>query len=190
MTEDINRRLIARIGKRQGRSTWPRAVATEPQVRTPIDILPIMQPDGAERLELRALDQSASSLGPYLFEWRYNVEDVTAFREWLGIYETRLRELCPAHFRYLGTYEALFGASTPLSGGRYHTLWQHADLAGTLHLQRLQQDFQKDGGEKFLEDEDYFLKLLGELISFQEKTSPARANQLYRLVGKAPDRAG
>ena len=55
MTEDINRRLIARIGKREGRSTWPRAVATEPQVRTPIDIVPITQPDGAERLELARL---------------------------------------------------------------------------------------------------------------------------------------
>jgi hypothetical protein len=207
MTEDIDQRLIARIGRRQGRSTWPRAVAMEPQVRTPIDIVPITESDDEDRRELSALpafNPDAPSFEPYLFEWWYDVhEDARgAFRDWLGIYETDLRRLCPDHFRYLGTFEAVFGASGQGSGSRYRTLWQHADLAGTLYLLRRRATFQKydqnqEAVEKLsddqkkeliaerralLDDETYFLKLLRELISFQDTSSAVRASQLYQLA--------
>jgi hypothetical protein len=182
MTKDLKQRLIDRIGRRDGRSTWPRAVSMEPEVRTPIDIVPITQPDGAGRRQLRALDaldQNAPSFGPYLFEWQYNVrlETINAFHDWLTIYEVRLRTLCPEHFRYLGTFEALFGPSGQSPSGRYRTLWQHADLAGTLHLLRgKQQDYSTP-------DEDEFIKLLKEFISFQDTSaSSLRSSQLYQLV--------
>jgi hypothetical protein len=181
MTEDINRRLIARIGKRHGRSTWPRAVAMEPQVRTPIDIVPITQPDEGNRRPLSAVtpfDPNAPSFGPYLFEWQYNVrvESVNAFHDWLANYEVVLRRLCPEHYRYLGTFEALFGPNGQSPGGRYRTFWQHADLAGTLHLLRGTQ-------EKYsTTDEDEFIKLLKEFISFQDTSSSSvRSSQLYQL---------
>jgi hypothetical protein len=207
MTKDINQRLIARIGKRQGRSTWPRAVSMEPVVRTPIDIVPITQPDDGDRRELSALpafSPDAPSFGPYLFEWQYNVRQdaLSAFRDWLGFYEDDLRRRCPDHFRYLGTFEAVFGPSGQGPGSRYRTLWQHADLAGTLHLLRRQQAFRKydqslEEGQKlskydkrklmeersaFLGNEDYFLRLLRELISFQDTSSAVRASQLYQLA--------
>jgi hypothetical protein len=182
MTKDINRRLIARIGKRDGRPTWPRAVSMEPEVRTPIDIVPITQPDDENRRELRpvaALNPDAPSFGPYLFEWQYNVslEDINAFHDWLMSYENRLRTLCPEHFRYLGTFEALFGPNWQSPSGRYRTFWQHADLAGTLHLLRgTQQQYATP-------EEDQFIKLLKEFISFQDTgSSSVRGSQLYQLV--------
>jgi hypothetical protein len=182
MTKDIDRRLIARIAKREGRPTWPRAISMEPEVRTPIDIVPITQPDQGNRRQLSpltTLDPNAPSFGPYLFEWQYNVrvETVNAFRDWLTIYEDRLRTLCPEHFRYLGTFEALFGPNGQSPDGRYRTLWQHADLAGTLHLLRGTQ-------EKYsASDEDEFIKLLKEFISFQDTSSASvRGSQLYQLV--------
>ena len=181
MTKDINQRLIARIGKREGRSTWPRAVTMEPQVRTPIDIVPITQPDEGERRDLKALDPfdtTAPSFGPYLFEWQYNVrvESANAFHDWLVNYEDRLRILCPKHYRYLGTFEALFGQSGQSPDGRYRTLWQHAELAGTLHLLRGTQ-------EKYsAADEDEFIKLLKEFTSFQDTSSSSvRSSQLFQL---------
>jgi hypothetical protein len=207
MTKDINQRLIARIGQRQGRSTWPRAVAMEPQVRTPADFVPITEPDDEDRRELGALpafNPDAPSFGPYLFEWQYNVHEdaLAAFRDWLGVYEKDLRRLCPDHFRYLGTFEAVFGASGQGPGSRYRTLWQHADLAGTLYLLHRRTTFQKydqsqedvkklsdDEKQKLaaerralLDDEAYFLKLLRELISFQDTNSAVRASQLYQLA--------
>jgi hypothetical protein len=183
MSQDINQRLIARIGQRDGRSTSPRAVSLEPEVRTPIDVVPVTQPRDDQRRplnELPPLKSDEPSVGPYLFEWQYNVrvETIGAFHDWLSIYETELWKLCPKHFRYLGTFEALFGPSGQSPTGRYRTLWQHADLAGTLHLLRGKQE-----GAPDREVEDRFIKLLKELISFQDtSTSSVRNSQLYQLV--------
>src|SRR5215213_1556031 len=192
MSQDINQRLIARISRRVGRSTWPRAVSMEPEVRTPIDIIPVTQRDDVERRELNPLpklDPGAPSLGPYLFEWQYNVRvaSIDAFRDWLKEFEDDLRRYCPGHFRYLGTFEALFGPSGQSPLGRYRTLWQHADLAGTLHLLRRKPPQKDQTREEEIEDdlsreeeieedlsreeeieEDLFIKLLKELISFQD----------------------
>jgi hypothetical protein len=186
MSQDINQRLIARIGGRVGRSTWPQAVSMEPEVRTPIDIIPVTQRNGVERRELKplpALDPGAPSLGPYLFEWQYNVRvaSIDAFRDWLKASEDNLRRYCPDHFRYLGTFEALFGPSGQSPFGRYRTLWQHADLAGTLHLLRRKPQEDQTPEEEI--QEDLFIKLLKELISFQDTSeSSLRNSQLYQLV--------
>lgn len=181
MSEEIKQRLLARIGRRDGRSSWPWAVNMEPEVRTPIDIVPIRQPHGALHRTFTALDDKDTP--PYLFEWQYNVRlaSIDAFHNWLGIYERDLRDLCPKHFRYLGTFQALFGPSKP-SGGRYRTFWQHADLAG-LHLLRSNK---KDLSEDAKDNEEKFIKLLTELISFQDtRELSARSSQLYQLVGLA-----
>ena len=187
MDEDINQRLIARIRARERGAGASRAVAMEPQVRTPIDIVPAKQPQRLKLESLDPIDGKSPLCGPYLFEWQYNVrfDSVDAFHDWLSLYEEPLRTRCPSHFRYLGTFQALFGPSAPAESGRYRTLWQHKDLAGTLHILRSRGDDEVDGqkGEASDPDEDLFLKLLREFISFQDTGgSSVRSNQLFQLV--------
>jgi hypothetical protein len=119
------------------------------------------------------------------------VASIDAFRDWLKEFEDDLRRYCPDHFRYLGTFEALFGPSGQSPLGRYRTLWQHADLAGTLHLlrrkppqkdQTREEEIEEDLSREEIE-EDLFIKLLNELISFQDTSeSSLRNSQLYQLV--------
>ena len=181
MSDDIKQRLIDRIASRDGRARSPQAVRLEPEVRTPIDVVPLTQPRPGTTTDLPTFNplQAIDGLvGPFLFEWQYNVplDSVDAFRAWLAAYEETLRQLCPDHFRYLGTFEGLFGARGQSKDGRFRTLWQHAAIAGTLHILRGNQQSDKNG-------EDEFIKLFKELISFQD-TSPKskRRDQLYQLL--------
>jgi hypothetical protein len=176
--DDINRELLSRIRSRMERPGHLRATALEPEVRTPIDIVPVAQPENTDRRDLPELDTSGPLLGPLLLEWQYNVrlENINAFHDWLVQFESKLQQLCPNHFRYLGTFEAPFGANWEAPSGRYRTLWQHADLAGTLHLLRSKRQGPNPG------EEDAFFRLLNELTSFQDTDSSVRSSQLYQLV--------
>ena len=176
MTDDIKRQLLSRIRARGGEPGHLRATPLEPEVRTPIDIIPVAQP--GNRRDLPALDRAAPLLGPLLIEWQYNVrlENINAFRDWLVQFEDQLQQLCPDHFRYLGTFEAPFGPNWEAPSGRYRTLWQHADLAGTLHLARSSRQGANDAAE------DEFFRLLNEMTSFQDTDSSVRNSQLYQLV--------
>ena len=83
MTDDISRRLLSRIRARGAEPGHLCATPLEPEVRTPIDIVPVAQP--GNRRNLPALDRAAPLLGPLLVEWQYNVrpENINAFRDWL-----------------------------------------------------------------------------------------------------------
>ena len=177
IADDISRQLLARIRNRAEQPGHLRATALEPEVRTPIDIVPVAQPE-TDRRDLPPLDRAAPLMGPLLVEWQYNVrlENINAFRDWLVQFEDRLQRLCPDHFRYLGTFEAPFGPNWEAPSGRYRTLWQHADLAGTLHLLRSKR--QGANGR----EEDEFVRLLNELTSFQDTELLVRNSQLYQLV--------
>jgi len=182
--DDISNQLLSRIRSRGGQPGHLRATPLEPEVRTPIDIVPVAQPDDPNRRDLPPLDAPGPLLGPLLVEWQYNVrlENINAFHDWLGQHQGRLQELCPNHFRYLGTFEAPFGPNWQSPSGRYRTLWQHADLGGTLYLLRSNQQKAEIGEEANARDEDEFLRLLSELTSFQDTDSSVRSSQLYQLV--------
>ena len=189
MTGDLDKRLISRIGARKGRRGRSRAITMEPEVRTPIDIVPTPLPADGDRPNLEAvpaLDPYAPQLGPYLYEWHYNVRQdlIGAFRDWLANYEQELRQLCPDHFRYLGTFEALFGTVWQHPSGRYRTLWQHRDLGGTRYLLNRRQVLDDHAGKRadgeLREREDRFHQLLAEFRSFQDASSVGAGSQLYQ----------
>jgi hypothetical protein len=189
MTGDINERLISRIGNRGEGPSRPCAIALEPEVRTPIGFIPAAPV--ANRMNLSKMEPAPAKgefLGPFLFQWRYNVryEDILAFHDWLAAYELRLQQLCPWHFSYLGTHAGALGSNGNTGYGQYSTLWLHAHQGGVLHLTfgAEEQDYveKKLGKEQFRQHEDEYLRLLRELISFQDETSPTRESQLYQLA--------
>lgn len=191
MTGDLDKQLISRIGARGGRRSRTRAITMEPEVRTPIDIIPVPDPNDAQRPNLQMvppLNPDAPDLGPYLYEWHYNVRQdlIGAFRDWLVNYENELRQHCPDHFRYLGTFEALFGTVWQHPSGRYRTLWQHCDLGGTRYLlnRRQVQEDPKTSAEKLSESEARFSQLLAELRSFQDTNSGGAGGQLYQSAAR------
>ena len=88
MADDIKQRLIDRIASRDGRARSPQAVRLEPEVRTPIDVVPLTQPRPGTTTGPTDLDPRQAIDGlvvPFLFEWQYNVplNSVDAFRAWL-----------------------------------------------------------------------------------------------------------
>jgi hypothetical protein len=195
MSGDINERLISRISNRGERPSRTSAVALEPEVRTPIGFIPVTPVNDADRLDLPErgpADAGSALLGPYLFQWRYNVryEDIHAFHDWLISYERELQKLCPHHFTYLGTYFIALNACGQIGRSQYCTLWRHAHHGGVMQLCFGKEEKNKivkgckdaDGEATFREREDRFLRLLRELISFQDESSPNRESQLYQLA--------
>jgi hypothetical protein len=191
MTSDINERLISRIGNRGEQPSRPCAVALEPEVRTPIGFIPAAPVTDESRMNLPPITSAHAKghlLSPFLFQWRYNVryEDIHAFHDWLTAYEPRLQEIGPWHFSYLGTHASALGANGNTGSGQYSTLWLHGHQGSVLHLtfgaDERKHIIDTEGEKEFRQREDEYLRLLRELISFQDESSPARESQLYQLA--------